>query len=151
MKILVATVMGFFSGVLIYVITAMLIADPSPDPNPSSALGLVTFVGGWMASTFLLAIGAQNVSSVFSRGFLLSAAEWLTMAFLGLIFRSWLTSSTIASSAASEAATTGVAIGGDLAAAVMGSLAGFMSVVCMIGFAIAYFMGQEMKDRSCSS
>ena len=146
MKILVATVMGFFSGALIYLTAAMLSADPSPGATPH-AFVLVTFVGGWVVSTSWLTRGAQTVSSVFRRGFLLSAAEWLTMAFVGLIFSSWLTRSTIASVAASEAATTGVAIGGGMAAAVMGGLAVFMSVVCLMGFAIAYLLDAGMKDR----
>lgn len=147
MKILVATVMGFFSGALIYLTAAMLSADPSPGASPSRAFVFVTFVGGWVVSTSLLTRGAQTVSSVFRRGFLLTAAEWLTMAFVGLVFSSWLTSSTIASVAASEAATTGVAIGGGMAAAVMGGLAVFMSVVCLMGFAIAYVLDGDMKDR----
>jgi hypothetical protein len=148
MKILVATVMGFFSGLLIYLMAAMLIADPSASATPSSAFVFVTFVGGWVVTAVLMARGAPTLSSVFRRGFLLGAAEWLTMAFVGLIFSGRVTSNTIASGPSSEAATAGAAIGGGLAAAVMGSFAVFMSVVCLIGFTIAYFLGREMKDRS---
>lgn len=148
MRIVVASAMGFFSGLLIYFMAAMLFADPSTHAAPSGAFVFVTLVGGWVASAVLLARGAQTVSATFRRGFLLGAAEWLTMAFVGLIFSGRLTSSTIASGPGSEAATAGAAIGGGLAAALMGGFAVFMSVVCLIGFAIAYFMGREMKDRS---
>src|SRR5688572_28357054 len=116
MKIIVAAAMGFFSGLLIYFMAAMLLADPSTNAVPSSAFVFVTFVGGWVASAVLLSRGAQTVSSVCRRGFLLGAAEWLTMAFVGLIFSSRLTSSTIATGPDSGAAMAGAAIGGGPAA-----------------------------------
>jgi hypothetical protein len=148
MKGVVATVMGFFSGLLIYFMAAMLFVDTLGHAAPSTVFVLVTFLGGWIGSAVLLARGAQTVSGVFRRGFLLGAAEWLTMALVGLIFSGRITSATIASGPASGAATAGAALGGGMAAALVGGFAVLMSVVCLIGFAIAYFIGREMKDRS---
>jgi hypothetical protein len=148
MKRLVAGVMGFFSGLLIYFMAAMLIVTPSAGGSPSPIFVLVTFLGGWIVSSFLLARGAQTVSGVFRRGFLLGAAEWLTMALVGVVFSGRITSTTIQSGGGSGAATAGAVVGGGIAAALAGGISVFMSVVCLIGFAIAYFMGREMKDTS---
>lgn len=149
MKGFVAGIIGFFSGLLISLMVLMLALDVSAQSGPPSrALVPLTLVGGWIGSGFLLVRGAQTVSGVFRRGLLLGAAEWLTMALVGLIFGGKITSATMGTIPDSGAATTGVAVGGGIAAVLMGGFAVFMSVACLIGFAIAYFMGREMRDRS---
>jgi zinc-ribbon domain len=92
--------------------------------------------------------GAPTVSSVFRRGFLVGAAEWLLMALVGVVFSGRATSASLADASNSEAARAGATIGGGIAAALVGGFAVFMSVVCLIGFVIAYFMDREMKDRA---
>ncbi len=146
MKGSVAAVMGFFSGLLIYMMAAMLFIGPGSPP--SSVFVFVTLFGGWICSAVLLWRGAATVSSVFRRGFLVGAAEWLLMALVGIVFSGRSTSATLSDVSNSEAARAGAAIGGGIAAAVVGGFAVFMSVVCLIGFVIAYFMGREMQDRS---
>lgn len=113
-------------------------------------LVLVTLVGGWIASTWLLLRRARSVSSVFRRGFLLGAAEWLVMAAVGVIFSGRATGSAIAQTGGSDAAAAGAAIGGGMAAILTGGLSIVMAVVCLIGFAIAYFLGREMQDQTAT-
>jgi hypothetical protein len=147
MRTLVAIVMGAFSGFLVYMMAAMLFSDPGAG-GPSPVLVLVTFIGGSAVSGYLLARNASTVSAVFRRGFLLGAAEWLAMAAVGLIFASRTTGSAISSTGGSEANAAGAAIGRGLVAVLAGGVSVFMSVVCLIGFAIAYFMSREMKNTA---
>ena len=148
MKALIAIGMGFLSGLLIYFMAAMLLVDTTSGASPSPVFVFVTLVGGWVVSSVLLMRRAQTVSSVFRRGFLLGAAEWLTMALVGLVFSGRITSATLTTGPTSGAATAGAAIGGGMAAALVGGVAVFMSVICLIGFTISYFIGREMKDVS---
>jgi hypothetical protein len=127
---------------------AMLTADFSGGSSPSAALVSITLLGGWIASIMLLLRGARTVSAVFRRGFLLGAAEWLLMTAVGVIFSGRAVGETVSRVGDNAAATTGAALGGGLAAAMTGGLSVFMAVVCLIGFAIAYFTGREMKDQT---
>jgi hypothetical protein len=148
MKTVVAVAMGFVSGFLIYMMVALLTIDVSGSSTSRPSLILLLFVGGWILSTWLLMRGAASVSAVFRRGFLLGAAEWLCMAMVGVLFSGRMVSSTMSGTAGSEAVSAGAAVGGGLMAALTGGLSVFMAVVCLIGFAIAYFTGREMSDRT---
>lgn len=77
MKMIVAIVMGFLSGWLIYMAAAMLFTEMFfTDGEPSSAIFFtIFFFGGWTLSTAILVRGAKTVSKIFSRGFLLGAAD----------------------------------------------------------------------------
>ena len=132
MKTAVAILMGFFSGLLIYFIAAMLFADlGGTGKGPSAAFVAVTFLGGWILSSVLLRRGAVTVSKVFSQGFLLGAAEWLVMIAAGIVF--------------SGKAATAAGAGLGIFAFFTGGISIIMAVVCLIGFAVSYFMGREMK------
>jgi hypothetical protein len=109
---------------------------------------VVGFFGGWALSTWLLLRGAAGPSAVLRRGFLLGAGEWLTMAIVGVIFAGKTASSTMTAAGGSDAGNAGAAIGGGMIAALTGGVSVFMAVVCLIGFAIAYFTGREMKDTT---
>jgi len=148
MKTLVAIIMGFFSGFLIYMMISMLIVDTGSRSTSSMPLVFLTFFGGWAFSSWLLLREARSVSKVFSRGFLLGAAEWLAMAFVGLIFSGRAVSTSVESGTGSGAETAGAVIGGGLVAALAGGISVFMAVVCLIGFAVSYFIGKEMRDRT---
>jgi hypothetical protein len=149
MKIVVAILMGLFSGFLIYMMSALLIADPAQNAAPSSALVVVTFFGGWILSAWLLARHAASISAVFRRGFLVGAAEWLAMAAVGLVF-SGRAVSAASHAGASDATNAGAALGGGIVAMLTGGVSVFMAVVCLIGFAIAYFTGRELADRTAT-
>jgi hypothetical protein len=81
-----------------------------------------------------------------SRGFLLGAAEWLLMIPAGMIFAGRLMASSTDGS--SNAAMAGAAIGSGIFAFLTGGVAVTMAVVCLIGFAVSYFIGREMKPEA---
>jgi hypothetical protein len=86
-KVLVALAMGLFSGFLVYMVAAMLLAPMLfSDGKPSGGFVFITFLGGWAGSVAILLRGARTVSRVFARGFLLGAAEWLAVIPAGLVF-----------------------------------------------------------------
>jgi hypothetical protein len=156
MKTVIAVFMGFFSGFLIYMMAAMLFFSPSSGSSPSPAFILVTFFGAWALSSYLLRRGALSVSKVFSRGFLLGAAEWLFMIVVGFIFAGKTVSSTVTSAGASnsiavsDSAAAGAVIGSGIVTALTGAVSLFMAVACLIGFAVSFLMGREMKPEAAS-
>jgi len=137
MKTIVALAMGLLSGFMIYMMAALVF-------GPSPALVAITFLGGWALSTWVLLRGAVSVSKVFSRGFLLGAAEWLLMILVGVIFVGKMAAST---GAPSEAATAGAVVGGGLVAILTGGVSIVMAVICLIGFAISHSLGKEMRKE----
>lgn len=148
MKQVVGVLMGLISGFLIYMMVALLTLDFSGSNPPSPVLVFVLFFGGWIASAWLILRGARSLSAVFRRGFLLGAAEWLLMVVVGVIYSGRAVGSTLGEAGSSDAAAAGAAVGGGLAAMITGFVSVFMAVVCLIGFAIAYFTGREMSDRT---
>lgn len=119
MRYIVAVVMGFLAGGLIY-----LISSPLPSPVPS-----VILIACWFASSYLLQRGAKTTAQVLARGFLLGAAEWLLMIGIGFI----------------GAAIVG---GGGIIKAVMsGGVSLFMALVCLAGYAVVHFWRREMNPE----
>ena len=145
MKITVAILMGLLSGFLIYMMFALIFIS---DKAPSSAFVFITFIGGWGAASCIILYKVKTLSKVFSRGFLIGAAEWLTMILAGFIFSGKAVTESISDSANSEAAAAGVALGGGLLVLFTSSISILMAVVCLIGFAVSYFMGREMKPET---
>jgi len=146
MKILVGIVLGFFSGFLIYMAAAMLFTKG----EPSGAFVFATVFGGWGLSTWLIVRGARTISKVFSRGFLLGAAEWLAMIPVGLIFSGKALTETVGQGGRTDAELAGATIGAGLVSFVTGGVAVVMAVVCLIGFAVSYFIGREMKPEAAT-
>ncbi len=147
MKTAVAIALGLFSGILIYMIGAMLFMDVGPSSSgPSPLFVIVLLFGGWAGSAYLLRRGAASVSRVFTRGALLGAAEWLAVGAAGVIMSGRAVATTAAGQ--SEAGQAGAAIGGGIAAMITGGLSITMAVVCLIVFAVAHFTGREMADKS---
>lgn len=147
MKAIVAILMGFFSGFLIYMMAAMIFIK---DNSPSSLFVFITWIGGWVLSSYIILRGAKTLSKVFSRGFLIGAAEWLLMIPAGLILTGKAVSETVTASGGSGAATAGAAIGGGFLAFLSGGVSIFMAVLCLIGFTVSFFMGREMKTEVSS-
>src|SRR5882672_1615064 len=148
MKLVFAIVLGIISGFLIYMMGAMLTADFSNARETSGLWVAFGFFGGTALSAWLLQRGARTVSAVFRRGFLLGAAEWLCMAFVGLVFSGRAVTATVAQGGGSDAAAAGAVIGGGVIASITGGVSIFMAIVCLIGFTIAYFIGREMRDTT---
>ncbi len=140
--VLVALAMGFFSGFLVYMAAAMLFTEGQPSP----AFVFIIFLGGWAVSVVILLRGARSVSRVFTRGFLLGAAEWLAMIPVGMILSGRHLSQT-ATRGASDAEMAGATIGAGIVSFVTGGVAIAMAIVCLVGFAVAHLMGREMKPE----
>jgi predicted RNA-binding Zn-ribbon protein involved in translation (DUF1610 family) len=149
MKTTVAILMGLISGFLIYMMAAMLSMDLN---KPGISFGFVVFffLGGWIASAVLLRRHALTVSRVFSRGFLLGAGEWLTMIAVGFIYGGKAVSAASTMAGGSGAATAGAAIGGGMVAFLTGGVSVFMAIICLVGFAVSYFIGREMKAETAA-
>lgn len=141
-----AIVMGFFSGLLLYFLGALLFVKGSP----SVGFVVLAFLGGWVLSTYLMQKGAISVSKVISRGFLIGAAEWLLMIPAGMVFAGRVVASST-QGLDSGAAMAGAAIGGGIVAFLTGGVAVTMAVVCLVGFAVSYFIGREMKPEVASA
>jgi len=144
----VALLGGFCSAFLTYVAAAMVL--PKDMPGIVSA---VIFFGVWFASTMWLRRGARTVSKIWSRAFLLGAAEWLALPLASLAFtrRMLATSHTPgADSVTAAAETAGTLIGGGIAALLTGGVGIFMAIACLAGFFIARSMGQEAKPEQAA-
>lgn len=150
MKAVVAVLLGLLSGFLIYMTAFLLVVDFVAVSAPSTAFVLVTFVGGWAVSTYLLLRNVRSVSKVFTRGALLGAAEWIAVAGAGVVYSGRGVAHVVGEAGASDAATAGAAVGGGILAMLTGGIAVFMAVVCLIVFAIAYFTGREMQDATAT-
>lgn len=146
MKVIVGVILGFFSGFLIYMAAAMLFTSG----EPSGAFVFVTFFGGWVLSTMILVRGARTVSKVFSRGFLLGAAEWLAMIPVGMVFSGKALTQVVTQSTGTGAEVAGVTIGAGLISFITGGVSVAMAFVCMLGFAVSYFIGREMKPEAAT-
>ena len=143
MKLLIGMALGFLSGFMIYMIAAMMFVVSTGEP--STAFVLVVFLGGWAASTAVIVRHAQSLSKIFSRGALIGAAEWLAVIPAGAVLAGRTTS---AMNTTSDAEAAGAALGGGIFTVLTGAAALFMSVACLVVFAVAYFLGREMKPEN---
>lgn len=143
MKLLVGIFMGLFSAFLLNMMFDMLFIDMATSTDTSVASFVIVFFGGWVASTWLIINGAVSVSKVFSRGFLIGAAEWFGMIVVGAIFAGKQVS------AVSESA--GAVLGGGLIAMMTGGFSIVMVVICLIGFVISRSLGKEMQKEKPAS
>jgi hypothetical protein len=140
MKILVGVILGFFSGFLIYLMGAMIVIGPGRASNTRAwpALVFVLLIGGWIASSWLLIRGAQSTAKVCARGFLLGAAEWLAMIFIGAVFMG---------RAASETAGASAPTAGGIASIITGAFSFAMAIICLTCYAITRLLAREMKPE----
>jgi predicted RNA-binding Zn-ribbon protein involved in translation (DUF1610 family) len=70
------------------------------------------------------------------------------MILAGFIYASKSASSKLTSAAySSDAAIAGAAIGGGIVTFITGAVSLFMAMACLIGFAVSYLMGREMKPE----
>lgn len=145
MRTLIALAMSFFSGLLVCMMSRMLFYEYIMSDSPLFIAG--TFLGGGAVSMFLIRRGARSVTRIVSRGFLIGAAEWLAMIAVGLILGR-RAASTAFNQASSGAETAGAAIGCGLVAFVTGGVSLAMAVACLVGFAISYSLGRELKREA---
>ena len=147
MKVLVGIILGFFSGFLLYMVSALLFTSGAP----SSAFVFTTFFGGWILSTWVLVRGARTISKVFSRGFLLGAAEWLAMIPAGMVLGGKALNETVSQGTGTDAELAGATIGAGLVSVITGGVSVVMALACLLGFMVSYFIGREMKPEMVTS
>jgi ribosomal protein S27AE len=147
--LIAAMTMGFLSGLQIYFIAAMLLTGKTIPLSGAFVAG--TLFGGWILSTHLLLKGAVSASKVLARGFLLGATEWLAMIPVGFIATGSMVSDIFIKSGGSAASQAGAVIGGGLLVFLTGGLSVAMAILCMIGYAMTYFITREMKPEFSES
>ncbi len=142
MRIVVAIILGIMGGFLVYFELAMLFTKMGE--MPSSIFVGVTFFGGWVVTSYLMVKGTKTVTKVISRGFLIGAALWLALIPVGIIY----TGSVIGElDPKSDAELVGATLGGGIIGLLTGGVAIGMALVCLIGFAVSYSLGREMKPE----
>jgi hypothetical protein len=146
-QVIAGVTMGCLSGFLIYMAAAMLFTPKGPSPF----FVWSTFGGGWALSAWLLIRRTQTVSKVVSRGLLLGAAEWLAMIPVGMVFSGKVLAETTTRVGPNDAARVGATIGAGLVSFTTGGVSIAMALVCLVGFAVTYFLAREMKPEPESS
>lgn len=144
-SILIAIILGFLSGVLIYFGAVFIFHSPGTN-EISGWFVFITFFGGWIASTFLMFRKAKSISKVFSRGFLIGAAEWFAMIPITMFFSGRAAVETAGGS--DPAATVGAVIGGGLLAFMGTGLCLTMMIICLFGFVISFLLSRELKPEN---
>lgn len=146
-KVLAGVAMALCSGIMIHFIAHFLFYTPSREvPTTPGIASLLPFLVGWIGSAVILLRGTKTVSKVFTRGFLLGAAEWLAMVPAAMVLSGRL----LAESARrnqSDAAMAGGTIGAGVAGLMTGGVAIAMAIACLVGFAVAFLIGREMKPE----
>jgi hypothetical protein len=132
MKMLISAAFGLLSSFVVYLLLALMLIERDWHRTTSPALFIWAFYFTWAISSLLLVKDARTIFSVFRRGFLLGAAEWLVILLAGVIYIS--NASGIPSPAPSEA-FWGVSAG----LASFGKFSFSMMIVCLAGFAIVHF------------
>lgn len=147
MKILVALIMGFFSGLLMSLELRIIFASNLYDRSKAIIIPftVVTILCGWGLTSYLVAKGAKSISNVFSRGFLIGTVLWLVM--IPVSFISGSHALVKFQQAESEGAVAAI-IGGGIFAFLTGGVAIGMTVVCLIAFAVSHSLGKEMKPEN---
>ncbi len=123
MKRATAVICGLISGLMIYVIFALLFSDGTP----SVLFFLITYLAGSAFSIWLFLKWAPTVSSVLLRVFLVGAAEWLALIPANLLTEMG----------------HGVRWHNLLTASVLNALA-FLFLICA---AITYFVGRDAREQ----
>ena len=147
MKSLSALLIGFLSGFLIYMMSAMIFSS-----KPSMGFVLATFIGGWGVTSFFLLKGAKTASKVWARGSLIGVMEWVAMIFTSWIFAGKAVTQVVTETGAeSTAEQAGAAIGAGLGGGLIGTLGTGLSfvmiVVCLITWFVASRFNKEMKQE----
>jgi hypothetical protein len=130
MRTLVAIVLGFLSGVMLFLLSSTLI-DYAISEGPSLALALVVLSAGWAISAYFIRRHAATTSAVLCRGFLLGAAEWLAV----------IPANRSSPPDYQNLPNSVPAVVGE---ALIHWLAGAMAAGCLIAFAVAYLVGRQV-------
>jgi hypothetical protein len=145
MKSLVAILLGLLSGLLVSFEVALLLAEPDPTWRPPPSVSALTFIGGWIGASVLMARGTRSVVKVLGRGFLIGAAEWLVMIPIGFIAGARIVA---ALGGRMGLPLAGMAVGGGIVAFLLAMIALVMALLCLVGFTISFLLGREMRPEA---
>jgi hypothetical protein len=141
MKTLSGLGVGFLSGFLIYMISAMVLGIS----KPSGLFISLTFFGGWALSSYFVIKGASSASKVMARASLLGAIEWLLMIAATWIFTGHAVQQTIDTNGNDAATKIGAGIGGGILGVLGSGLSLGMALVCVVSWFIFSRLNKEMK------
>lgn len=142
MKHVIATLIGFLSGFMLYMATAITFSAKSGEVP---TIAWISFLAGWGFTHYFCVKNTTKSLKVLSRGLLIGCLEWVLMIFAGFIMSSRAVVETTANSS-SSAESAGAAIGGGLAAMFTGAFSGIMAAVCFFLFLVTYFLSKEFKE-----
>lgn len=131
MRTFVAIVLGFLSGVMLF----LLAATPTGytiSAGPTLAVAFVALLAGWAISAYFIRWNAVTTSTVLCRGFLLGAVEWLA------VIPATRTS-------VEDYQNLPNAVPAVVGEALIPWLAAAMAAGCLIAFAVAYFVGRQVS------
>jgi hypothetical protein len=124
MREVVAITLGFFSGTLVYMVAAILLAVR--DGSPYQILVAVgCFVVGTIVSASWMLRGTPRVSLVFRKGFLLGTAEWIVIITAVFLVK---------------------ARNPDLRVGIIAAISATLALICLIGYAVAMLVGRGRKS-----
>jgi hypothetical protein len=131
MRTFVAIVLGFLSGLVLFLLAATLIGD-TISAGPALAVAFVALLAAWTISTYFIRRNAATTSTVLCRGFLLGTVEWLAV-----IPATRTSPEDYKNLPNAVPAVVGEALIRLLAAAIAAS--------CLIAFGVAYFVGRRVS------
>ena len=74
-----AIILGLLSGVMLFLLTATVAGYGNSAEAPTPPAAYAALIAGWPLSAWLIRRNALATSTIFCRGFLLGAAEWLAV------------------------------------------------------------------------
>jgi len=125
MREAVAITLGFFSGVLVYLMVATVLTVRNGDPV-RILVAVVCFLVAMILSAIWMLRGTTSVAPVFRRGFLLGALEWIAITAAALYVKAY-----------NPRLKSGVIIG----------FAVLMLASCPIGYGVAHVYARKLSDR----
>ena len=131
MRTLVAIILGFLSGMMLFLLAATLTGF-TISTGPTLVVAIVALSAGWAISAYFVRRSAATTSAVLRRGFLLGAAEWLAV-----IPATRMPAEDYQNLPNAVPAVVGEALVPWLAAA--------MAAGCLIAFAAAYLVGRQAR------
>ncbi len=147
MKVLSAILVGLLSGFMIYMLVAMVIIGAESSSDADTYNFYLSFLGGWIVSSYGVSRGADSASRVWARGALIGAIEWMIVGFIAVVYGgATLTETTKGVTPSSEIVGAGLVAGLFLKMGLW--VAVFMALVCLIVYFITKLSGEEFHTNS---
>lgn len=134
MRTLVAIVLGFPSGVMLFLLAVTPIGY-TISGGLAVAVAFMASLAGWAISSYGIRRNAATTAAVLCRGFLLGAAEWLA------VIPATMTSSR-------DYLNLPNAVPAAVGEALIPWLAAAMATGCLIAFALSHFFGRHVASQS---